>query len=134
MMSCNGTTGTQSVNKAENKTMPNESKQIVDKQNQKLSSMLYQLALSPDPDSFAKRHGILLDKHRVRVYIFLDPSASEATRIELVKSHNIVIEKRVSDILRGLVPVDQLIPLSEEPAVRFIRLPDKLIKTRNMRP
>jgi hypothetical protein len=134
MISCNGTTATRSFNTAENKTMPGESKKIVDQQNQKLSSMLYQLARSPDPDSFAKRHGILLDNHRVRVYIFLDPSAPEPKRIELVKSHNIVIEKRVSDMLRGLVPVDQLIPLSEEPAVRFIRLPDKLIKTRNMRP
>ena len=134
MMSCNGTTGTQSFNNAKNKTMPNESKKIVDKQNQKLSSMLYQLARSPDPDSFAKKHGILLDNHRVRVYIFWDPSAPGPKRIELVKSHNIMIEKRTADMFRGLAPVDQLIPLSKEPAVRFIRLPDKLIKTRTPRP
>ncbi|MGA7144632.1 MAG: hypothetical protein WBY47_09040 [Desulfobacterales bacterium] len=134
MMSCNGTTGTQSFNKAENRILPGESKKTIDKQNQKLSSTLYQLARSADPDDFAKKHDILLDDHRVRVYIFLVPSAPEATRIELVKSHNIMIEKRAADMFRGLVPVDQLIPLSEEPAVQSIKLPDKLIKTRKPSP
>ena len=134
MMSCNGTTGTPSFNKAENKTMPNESKKIVDKQNQKLSSMLYQLAVSPDPDSFAKRHDIFLDNHRVRVYIFLDPSAPAAERTKLLKTHRIMIEKGTDDMLRALAPIDQLIPLSDEPGVRHIRLPDKLLKTRIIRP
>jgi hypothetical protein len=134
MMSCNGTTGTQSINKSENKSTPNESKKSVDKQNQKLSSMLYRLALSPDPDGFAKRHDIFLGDHRVRVYIFLDPSTPEPERTKLLKAHGITIEKGSDDMLRGLAAIDQLIPLSEEPAVRYIRLPDKLIKTRKIRP
>jgi len=134
MMSCNGTTGTQSFNKAENRILPGESKKTIDKQNQKLSSTLYQLARSADPDDFAKKHDILLDDHRVRVYIFLDPSTPEPERKKRLKAHHIIIEKGSDDMLRGLAPIDQLIPLSEEPAVRYIRLPDKLIKTRKIRP
>jgi hypothetical protein len=133
-MSCNDTPAAHSFKKAEKSTMSGESKKIGEKKDQKLSSMLYDLALSPDPDYFAKRHDILLDKHRVRVYIFLEPSSPEPERIKLLKTHNIVTEKWSADMLRGLAPIDQLIPLSEEPAVRSIRLPDKLIKTRKIRP
>ena len=132
-MSCNVAPVAHSFKKADNRTIPSESKKIDEKKNQKLSSMLYHLALSPNPVYFAKRHDIPLDNHRVKVYIFLEPSSPEPERMKLLKVHNIVIEKRSTDMLRGLAPVDQLIPLSEEPAVRFIRLPDKLIKTRKIR-
>ncbi len=133
-MSCNKTPAAHSLKKAENSTTPEASKKIGDTKNQKLSSLLYELALSPDPEYFAKTHNILLDNHRVRVYIFLEPSSPDPERKKLLKEHNIMIEKWSADMLRGLAAVDQLIPLSAEPAVRFIRLPDKLIKSRTIRP
>jgi hypothetical protein len=134
LISCNNAPAAHSFKKTGNQTPQGESKKIGDTNNQKLSSLLYELALSPNPDYFAKTHNILLDDHRVRVYIFLEPSAPEPEKIKLLKAHSITIEKWSADMLRGLAPVDQLIPLSEEPAVRFIRLPDKLIQTRNIRP
>jgi hypothetical protein len=135
LISCNNAPAAHSFKKTETQTTQGESKKIGNTHNQKLSSLLYELALSPNPDYFAKQHNILLlDDHRVRVYIFLDPSAPKSEKIKLLKAHNITIEKWSADMLRGLAPVDQLIPLSEEPAVRFIRLPDKLIQTRNIRP
>jgi hypothetical protein len=134
-MSCNSTSASHSLMITEkNNSSTSGSKKIGDTKNQKLSSLLYELALSPDPEQFAKKHNILLDNHRVRVYIFLETSLPDPERIKLLKAHNIMIEKWSADMLRGLAAVDQLIPLSEEPAVRFIRLPDKLIKTRNIRP
>jgi hypothetical protein len=133
-MSCNKAPAAHSLKKAEHNTTPEGSKKIGDTKNQKLSSLLYELALSPDPAYFAKKHNIFLDNHRVRVYIFLEPSSPDPERMKLLKAHNIMIEKWSADMLRGLAPVDQLIPLSAEPAVRFIRLPDTLIKSRNIRP
>jgi hypothetical protein len=134
LISCSNTPAAHSFKITETKTTPEGSKKIEDTQHQKLSSLLYELALSPDPDYFAKKHNILLDNHRVSVYIYLEPSVPEPKRIKLLKKHDITIEKWSVDMLRGLAPVDQLIPLSEAPAVRFIQLPDKLIKTRKNRP
>jgi len=134
MMSCNSSPSALSLNKAENPVTRKGSKTTGDTKNQKLSSLLYELALSPDPDYFAKKHDIFLNDHRVRVHIFLDPSTPEPERTKRLKAHHIIIEKGSDDMLRGLAPIDQLIPLSEEPAVRLIRLPDQLIKTRKIRP
>ena len=133
-MSCNNTTAAHSSKITDNQRTREASKKIKNTKNQKLSSLLYELAISPDPDFFAVKHNILLDNHRVRVYILWESSASEPVRIKLLKAYNITVEKWSDDMLRCLSPVDQLIPLSEEPAVSFIRLPDKLIKTRKIHP
>jgi hypothetical protein len=134
LISCTNAPAAHSFKKTGNQTTQEGSKKIGDTTKHKLSSLLYELALSPNPDYFAKEHNILLNDHRVRVYIVFEPSAPESERIKVLKTHNIMIEKRAADTLRGLSPVDQLIPLSEEPAIRFIRLPDKFIKTRNIHP
>jgi len=96
--------------------------------------MLYELATSPDPDNFAKKHAIFLDKNRVRVYIFFEPSTPDPVRTKIIEDHNIMVEKSSNDLTRGLVPVDHLISLSQEPVIQSIRLPDKLIKAREINP
>jgi hypothetical protein len=134
LISCNNNPATQSLAKTEKNTSAVESNKIVDSKNQKLSSMLYELATSPDPYDFAKKHAIFLDKNRVRVFIVFEPSSSDPDRTKIIKDHKIIIEKSSADLTRGLVPVDHLISLSQEPVIRSIRLPDRLIKTRNNRP
>jgi hypothetical protein len=134
LISCSNAPAAHSFKKTESQTTPEGSKQIAKSKNPKLASPLYELALSPDPEIFAKQHNILLEDHRVRVYIFLEPSTSKLETTKRLKARDIIIEKWSTDMLRVLAPIDQLIPLSEEPVVRFIRLPDKLIKTRNIHP
>ena len=132
LISCNNTPASHSLKITKNRITQERSKQIGNFHHQKLGSLLYELATSPDPDYFAKKHNIHLDNHRVRIYIIFEPSASKPDRIKMLKAHNIVIEKWSADMLRGLAPVHRLIPLSKEPVVRFIRLPDKFIKTRKI--
>jgi len=134
LISCNSPPVAHSLNKAENHPTPSESEKTGDNTQQKLSSVLYELALSPDPEYYAKQHNILLDNHRVRVFIILEPSSPDPEREKVFEDHNIRVEKRSGDMVRGLVAVDRLIPLSEEPVIQFIRLPDRLIKTRNIHP
>jgi hypothetical protein len=110
------------------------SNKIGDTKKEKLSSILYELAISPDHNNFAKKHGILLDKDRVRVFILFEPSSSDSERNKLLEDHGIMIEKSSADLTRGLVPVDHLISLSQEPVIRSLRLPDRLIKTRKTSP
>lgn len=119
-----------SLGKTDTKASETESNKINDIKKQKLSSMLYELAVSQDPESFAKTHDILLHKNRVRVYIFFDPTSSDQDRKKLLKDHEIIIEKSAAGMIRGLVTVDHLISLSQEPAIQSIRLPDRLIETR----
>jgi len=134
LLSCNSPPMPMPPNNAGNDKILSGAGNIGDKKQQKLSSLLYELALSPDPNYFAKEHHILLDNHRVRVLIFLEPSSLDRERERVFEDHKIRVEKRSEDMVRGLVTVDRLIPLSEEPVIRFIQLPDRLIKTRNIDP
>lgn len=130
LISCNNNPAVHSLTKTEKNTSAAESNNIGDTKQQKLSSMLYELAISPDPEYFAKKHDISLENKRVRVFIFFEPSSSDPNRKKILEDHGIIIEKSSADLTRGLVPVDHLISLSQEPVIRSIRLPDKLIKTR----
>ena len=134
LISCNNNPKAHSLSKTDKNTSDEASNKIGDKKEHKLSSLLYELAISPDHEYFAKQHDIELDKDRIRVYIFFDPSASETNRTRIIKDHHIISEKRSADLTRGLVPVDHLILLSQEPVIQFIRLPDRLIKTRKTHP
>jgi len=133
-MSCNNGPVVQSLTKTEKNTSPAGSKKIGETKKQKLSSMLYELAGSQNPEYFAKKHDIFLDEDRVRVFIFFEPSSSGPDRKKILHDHGIIIEKGSADMIRGLVTVDRLISISEEPVIRSIRLPDRLIETRKIRP
>ena len=94
----------------------------------KLSSLLYDLAIDPEPEKFAKKHGIFLTEGSVRVYISFNPTPINLERDTLAENYNFMVEKKSNDILRALVPIDQLISLSKESAVWSIRLPDSAVK------
>ena len=134
LISCNNNPAVYSLTKTEKNTSAAGSKKMGDTKKQKLSSILYELAISQDREYFAKKHNIHLDNNRVRVFIFFDPSSSGPDRKKILNDHGIMIEKSSADMTRGLVPVDHLISLSQEPVIRSIRLPDRLIKTRNTSP
>ncbi len=94
----------------------------------KLTSILYELAVAPEPENFAKEHDIFLAKGKVRVFICFNPASSNSEREKLAENYNIVVEKKSNDLLRALVPIDRLIPLSKESVIWSIRLPDRAIK------
>ena len=94
----------------------------------KLTSVLYELAIAPDKESFAKENDIFLSKGKVRVFISFNPASSNSEREKLAENNNIVVEKKSNDLLRALVPIDRLIPLSKEFVIWSIRLPDRPIK------
>ncbi len=91
----------------------------------KLSSMLYDLAVSPEPAVFAAQKDIFLKEGKVRVFINFDPESSLSERNRLAEAYRFRVEKKSGDLSRALVPVDQLIPLSTESAIWSIRLPGK---------
>ena len=91
----------------------------------KLASILYELAISEEPEAFAANHEILIVDGKVRVFIFLDPSSSEAERERLLAAHGVDLEKKSDHSFRAMVPIDQLVPLSNDPIVWFVTLPDR---------
>jgi hypothetical protein len=94
----------------------------------KLTSILYELAVAPEPENFAKEHDIFFTEGKVRVFISFNPASSNSERDQLAENYNMVIEKKSNDLLRALVPIDRLIPLSKESIIWSIRLPDRAIK------
>ena len=95
---------------------------------EKLASILYELAIASDREHFAEEHGIHLTEGKAKVFIFLDPTSSDSEREGFVQRHNMVVEKKSDDLLRALVPLDELILLSKEPVVLSITLPDRPAK------
>jgi len=120
---------TNSVPENKEKTLPKEfNKQHKPPEELKLTSVLYELAVAPDPDNFAKERNIFLTKGLVKVYITFDPGSSIREREDMFENHNITIEKKAGNLSRALVPVNRLIPLSNEPVIQSIKLPNRLIK------
>jgi len=91
----------------------------------KLSSILYELTIASDREKFAQEHDIFLFEGKVRVFLFFDPVSSNSEREKLIKSYNLVIEKKSDDLVRAMVPINELIPLSKEPVIWSIGLLDK---------
>lgn len=96
----------------------------------KLTSILYELAIASEPEDFAKEHDIFLSNGRVRVFIFFNPASSKSEREKIFENYKLVFEKKSNALLRALVPIDGLIPMSKESIIWSIRLPDRPIKQR----
>ena len=77
--------------------------------------VLYQLVQFEDRDDFAKTHGLYLKEEKVRIIIELNNST------EIPNGYNIEIETCYENLVQALVPIDNLIALSEEPDINFIR-------------
>jgi len=84
----------------------------------KLQRTLFELATAEDPQAYAKQHdmgGFPL----VRVVIELEPGAS------LPEGFTLQVESRFDDQVQVLVPLKELLDLSQQPQVRYIRAPVK---------
>jgi hypothetical protein len=123
---------TDSVTEKRENTLPKElSRQHNPPEELKLTSVLYELAVAPDPDYFAKQHHIFLTKGSVKVFISFNPGSSIPEREEIIQNYNIVIEKTAGNLSRAWVPVNRLIPLSNETVIQSITLPKRLITPRD---
>jgi len=76
----------------------------------------------------SRKHDIFLIEGKVRVFISFNPASSHSERDDLAENCNYAVEKKSNDMKRALVPADGLIPLSKEPVVWSIRLPDRALK------
>jgi hypothetical protein len=96
---------------------------------QKLSSILYQLTNTSEPEPFAKQHGLSFFHDKVKVFIYFTPDAPRSEKDRVINAHDIQWEKQANDLASAWVPVDRLVALSKEPAIRFISPPKTLKKT-----
>ena len=93
----------------------------------KLSSVLYEFLNTSDQEKFAKTHHIFYNGRQLRVFIVVDATISQEERERLVKTHQIIIEKESENLLRAIVPVDELVSFAKETFVLSIRLPDRSV-------
>lgn len=89
---------------------------------EKIESVLDQLMKAEKRDDFAEAHGLYLKDDKVRVIIELNNT--EVSEVEnVLKGYDTVMETYYKNLIQALVPVDDLIALSEEPGVNYIRTP-----------
>lgn len=89
---------------------------------EKIESVLYQLVKAQKRDDFAEAHGLYLKEGKVRVVIEIENT--EVLKIEnVLKGYGAVMETYHENLVQALVPVDDLIALSEDPGVNYIRTP-----------
>lgn len=96
---------------------------------QKLASVLYRLTMAPEPEPFAKQHGLFFLNDKIKVYVYFTPDVPSSEIQRVVDAHHIQLEKRANDLVSAWVPVDRLVPLSKEAVVRIISPPKTLKKT-----
>lgn len=90
----------------------------------KLSSALYEFLESPNTEEFARTHRIYYHEGKVRVYVTVDPVISQKEEERLISTYRMDVEKESENLLRVIVPVDELVSLAKETVVLSIRLPD----------
>ena len=89
---------------------------------EKIESVLYQVVKAQKRDDFAEAHGLYLKEGKVRVVIEIENT--EVLKIEnVLKGYGAVMETYHENLVQALVPVDDLIALSEDPDVNYIRTP-----------
>ncbi|MCR4404120.1 MAG: hypothetical protein NUW06_02305 [Candidatus Acetothermia bacterium] len=83
----------------------------------RLESVLYALAIAADWHDFARERGISLFGLRIKVIVELvNPEVTP-------QGYHLLEEARAGELMRVQVPVSELVRLSTDPAVRFVRLP-----------
>lgn len=82
-----------------------------------LESVLYQLVKCQNKNDFAEANGLYLKDDKVRVIIELKDKKLDFER------EDVVIETRYENLVQALVPLDNLIPLSEDENINYIRAP-----------
>lgn len=85
-----------------------------------IDQVLYTLTKSADPQAFARKHGLQLVEGRVRVIIEL-----KSPNVLPKLSAAVKVEARSESFILALVPIAELLILAQDPAVRFIRPPEK---------
>ena len=91
----------------------------------KLSSELYEFLMTSDREGYAKTHQIFYQDGKVRVFILLGQNVEEKEKKALTDNYRIQIEKGSGDLIRAMVPADELASLAGETLVLSIRLPDR---------
>lgn len=88
-----------------------------------VSSVLRQLVSADDREAFASAHGIDLRNGRVVVVVELDG------RSTVPDGYDVTVEQTATvggeTFVQAWVPVDDVVPLSDEPGVAYVRLPDR---------
>jgi hypothetical protein len=88
-----------------------------------VSSTLLQLVDADDREAFASAHGIDLRDGRVLVVVEL------RGRSTVPDGYDVTVEQTATvsgeTFVQARVPVDEVVPLSEEPGVAYVRLPDR---------
>lgn len=89
---------------------------------EKIESVLYQLMKAQKRDDFAEAHGLYLKDDKVRVVIELN-NTGVLNGEEIIKRYDGIMETYHENLVQALVPVDNLIALSENPDVIYVRTP-----------
>ena len=101
-------------------------KSYINKNPVHLQSVLYQLKQSTQPIKFATQHGLYVKNGKVRVVIEL------VTKTEtLPTGYGIVEETRYDGLVQAMVPINNLIKISEIQGVKVVRIPNKAIEDIN---
>ena len=82
-----------------------------------LESQLFQLATDKDPEKFAYTHNLKYQDGTVQVEIELKPGEA------LPNGYTIQVEAQYENLIQARVSVKELLKLSKEPQIKFIRAP-----------
>lgn len=96
---------------------------------EKVSSELLQLATSANPGEFAKEHGMALVDGSIEVIIVVRDGISDLDDFSgQIRRHRLRKVMKNGDLISASVPVRNIVPLSAEKSVKYIKRPRKFWK------
>lgn len=88
-----------------------------------VSSTLLELVGADDREAFAAAHGIELRDGRVVVVVELRGRSTVPEGYDVTAQQTATVDG--ATFVQATVPVDELVPLSDDPGVAYVRLPDR---------
>lgn len=103
--------------------MPCSYSQII--QNEKIDQKIQEVIQSNDKDETAKRLGLFYQNGKLRVHLIFSPQITIEEKEKIYSTYKIQVEKESDQVVRTLIPIEEIMPLGENPLIQFIQIPDK---------
>jgi len=91
---------------------------------EKLDSKIFEFLNSPNKEETAKQFGLFYQNGELRVLLVFCSKINSGEKERIYLTNRIKVEKESHQLVRALVPIEEIMNLAKNPSILFIQLPD----------
>lgn len=96
-------------------------------QKEKIDQKIQEVINSSDKEETAKNNGLFYQNGNLRVHLIFSHRITPEEKKEIYSIYKIIVEKDTGQMVRAMVPVEEIMELGENPLILFIKIPDKAL-------